>query len=292
MLHWFSRCARSASSRARCSARCGFAGVLAPLLGFPLQRFGGAASAAAAAGDRWRDDERDLALVDELCCGADHVDDGGAVVGGSPSAAARNDAAPKPQTLPACSERAAQRVTERGPVVAREPGAARLGGVGDRDLDDPRHPVDGEGGGLVPEPPHPVLVVEQPAVVLGADRAEPPRRGGFGVLEHRVVQRGDHVVAPVQLRQVGDTRGDGADRLLLWRCRTARRTREMNSPERHIDAGAAGLADVACTSAANAARSYQCGDDGDDGVHFDHARRTVCKKPRRCRRRCKQGQSR
>ena len=76
----------------------------------------------------------------------------------------------------------------------------------------------------------------RPEVVL-PDRAEPLRRGGLGVIEHRVVQRGDQVVAPVQPGQVGDT-GDGcADGLLL---RAARQAVELADelPERHVDPGA------------------------------------------------------
>ena len=57
----------------------------------------------------------------------------------SASARARNDAAPTVRYRPR-EERAAQRVAERRRVVAREPGVARLGGFGDGDLDDPRHP--------------------------------------------------------------------------------------------------------------------------------------------------------
>ena len=111
--------------------------------------------------------------------------------------------------------RAAQRVTECGRMVAREPGATRLFGVGDGDLDDPRHPVDGEGGGLEPEPPHPVCIIEETPVVLAVDHPQPPRRGGLGVFEHRGMQRGDHVVVPVQTGQVRHTRGDGPNGLGL-----------------------------------------------------------------------------
>ena len=152
-------------------------------------------------------------------------------------------------------------------MVAPEPDATRLGGVGDGDLDDPRDAVDDDLGGLVPQIPHPVLVVEHAPEVVLPDRAEPPRRGGLGVIEHRVVQPGDQVVAPVQPGQVGDARDGRADRLLL---RAARQAVEL-ADEAARAARRPRSRMWLWTSAENAARSYQCGDDGIDGVHFDHA---------------------
>ena len=275
MVHWFSPLRPGGFVAGALLGPFGFAGVLAPLLGFPPQCLGGARPALSpprrrrVTGRRARPCPCRRTVVPAQITWTTAARFPLPLV--SASAVARNDAAPMAQTSPASSARAAQRVAERGRMVAREPGAARLDGVGDGDLDDPRHPADGELGGLVPESPHPVLRVEQLTVVVVADRAEPPRRGGLGVSQHRVVQRGDHVVAPVQPGQVGDTGGGGADRLLLWRCPSAPSNSRMNSPS-----GTSAPVRSVCrmwlyTSAVNAARSYQCGDDGDDGVHFDHA---------------------
>ena len=81
MLHWSWRSSLRGFIAGTPLGPCGFAGVLAPLLGFPSQCLGGPVQRCRRLGrDGCGDDERDLALVHELCCGTDHVDDGGAVV--------------------------------------------------------------------------------------------------------------------------------------------------------------------------------------------------------------------
>ena len=124
----------------------GLAGVLAPLLGLPPQRLGGPVQRRRRlVCDGCRDDERDLALVDELRCGADDVDDGGAVAAAAGVGVGLFEERRRAGDVDVARVElgAAQRVAERRGVVAREPGAARLDGVGDGDLDDPRHPADG-----------------------------------------------------------------------------------------------------------------------------------------------------
>ena len=146
MVHWFCRCLAAASrapllGRVRpCGRPCAAARPPAAASWWPRP-----APLAAAVRDGCWDDERDLALVHELRCGADDVDDGGAVAAVllvSASASVRNDSAPVAQMSPASSSARPSGSPNDGAWLHANQVSTRLDGVGDGDLDDPRDAVD------------------------------------------------------------------------------------------------------------------------------------------------------